>query len=88
MALQRHDFHVTRQDFISQHTADGGNIDIPFAGGNSTELDIVRQNSVVLRAKGSNMDAFDIIIRFQVHNFTSQSRVAALGNATLIGANG
>ena len=88
LALQCHDFHVTRQDFISQHTADSGNVDISFAGGNGTELNIVSQNSVVLRAKGSNMDAFDIVVRFQIHNFASQCRVTALGNPPFIGANG
>ena len=72
LALQCQDFHIPRQDFISQHTADGGNVDISLAGGNGVQLDIVRHIAIcVFRAEGSNMEACNIVMRRQPHILAS-----------------
>ena len=70
----------------------GGDVDIPFAGRNGAEFDIIRHRSDIAgcvfnrRAHSSEMDIFDIVFRRQVHNLALQGRVVELSDATRFGA--
>ena len=86
LALERQDCHIPRQG-SSQFAANDCNVDIPFAGGNSIELDIVRNLAAsVLRANGSDMDILDIVLCREGHNLALQGGVVKLCNAARFGA--
>ena len=92
LALKRHDCHVPAKGLILQYAADSGDVDIPIAGRNGAEFDVVRHRSDFAvsvfnrRAHRSEMDILNIVFRRQVHDFALQGSVIKLGNAPRFGA--
>ena len=84
LALERNDFHIAIQ---ASAAASGGNVDIPLAGRNSAEPDVVRYRTASLRADRSNVDILDIVFRRQVHDLAFQSRVIKLEDSSPYGVN-